>query len=100
MPAFGAYAGGLNACDAAFKPLFPNGFTAHLIGTERIFAIARSDALPGLSCHRHGLLPGKVASRSEAGEGVRRHVLRCRGTTRPRAFGVPRNKILRQVSPD
>ncbi len=42
MPAFGAYAGGLNACDAAFKPLFPNGFTAHLLGTERIFVIARS----------------------------------------------------------
>jgi DNA ligase-associated metallophosphoesterase len=42
MPAFGAYAGGLNACDTAFKPLFPNGFTAHLIGTERIFAIAKS----------------------------------------------------------
>jgi len=42
MPALGAYAGGLNACDSAFKPLFPNGFTAHLIGTERIFAIAKS----------------------------------------------------------
>ncbi|MGO4573761.1 ligase-associated DNA damage response endonuclease PdeM [Microvirga sp. 2TAF3] len=42
MPALGAYAGGLNACDAAFKPLFPDSFTAHLIGTERIFAIARS----------------------------------------------------------
>lgn len=42
MPAFGAYAGGLNACDAAFKPLFTNGFTAHLIGTERIFAIGRA----------------------------------------------------------
>jgi DNA ligase-associated metallophosphoesterase len=42
MPAFGAYAGGLNACDPAFRPLFPNGFTAHLIGAERIFAIARS----------------------------------------------------------
>jgi DNA ligase-associated metallophosphoesterase len=42
MPALGAYAGGLNACDAAFKPLFPNGFTAQLIGTERIFAIAKS----------------------------------------------------------
>ncbi|MBZ6078608.1 ligase-associated DNA damage response endonuclease PdeM [Microvirga puerhi] len=42
MPALGAYAGGLNACDAAFKPLFPKGFTAYLIGTERIFAIARS----------------------------------------------------------
>lgn len=42
MPALGAYAGGLNACDAAFTPLFPNGFTAHLIGTERIFAIAKA----------------------------------------------------------
>jgi hypothetical protein len=42
MPALGAYAGGLNACDAAFKPLFPNGFTAHLIGTERIFTIAKA----------------------------------------------------------
>ena len=42
MPALGAYAGGLNACDAAFKPLFANGFTAHLIGTERIFAIAKA----------------------------------------------------------
>ena len=42
MPALGAYAGGLNACDAAFKPLFAKGFTAHLIGTERIFAIAKS----------------------------------------------------------
>jgi DNA ligase-associated metallophosphoesterase len=41
MPAFGALAGGLNACDVAFKPLFPNGFTAHLIGTGRIYAIGR-----------------------------------------------------------
>ena len=42
MPAFGAYAGGLNACDAVFRPLFPAGFTAHLIGSERIFAISRA----------------------------------------------------------
>jgi uncharacterized protein len=42
MPALGAYAGGLNACDAAFKPLFPKGFTAHLIGDGRLFAIGRS----------------------------------------------------------
>lgn len=42
MPALGAYAGGLNACDTAFKPIFPTGFTAYLIGTERIFAIAKS----------------------------------------------------------
>lgn len=42
MPAFGAYAGGLNVCDPAFQPLFPKGFTAHVIGGERLFAIARS----------------------------------------------------------
>jgi DNA ligase-associated metallophosphoesterase len=42
MPAFGAYAGGLNVCDPVFRPLFPNGFTAHVIGGERLFAIARS----------------------------------------------------------
>lgn len=42
MPALGAYAGGLNVCDEAFKPLFPKGFTAHLIGSERIFAIAKA----------------------------------------------------------
>jgi uncharacterized protein len=42
MPALGAYAGGLNACDAAYRPLFAKGFTAYLIGTERIFAIAKS----------------------------------------------------------
>jgi DNA ligase-associated metallophosphoesterase len=41
MPAFGAYAGGLNVCDAVFKPLFPQGFTAHLIGDGRLFAIGR-----------------------------------------------------------
>ena len=42
MPAFGAYAGGLNACDPAFKTLFPQGFTAHLMGDGRIFAIGRA----------------------------------------------------------
>jgi DNA ligase-associated metallophosphoesterase len=42
MPAFGAYAGGLNVCDPVFQPLFPNGLTAHVIGGERLFAIGRS----------------------------------------------------------
>lgn len=42
LPAFGAYAGGLNACDRAFAPLFPRGFTAHVIGRQRMFAIAGS----------------------------------------------------------
>ena len=39
LPAFGAYAGGLNACDPAFAPLFPRGFIAHVIGRSRLFAI-------------------------------------------------------------
>lgn len=42
MPAFGAYAGGLNVCDPVFQPLFPKGFMAHVIGGERLFAIGRS----------------------------------------------------------
>jgi DNA ligase-associated metallophosphoesterase len=42
MPAFGAYAGGLNVCDPVLQPLFPNGFSAHVIGGERLFAIARA----------------------------------------------------------
>ncbi|MFY9289209.1 MAG: ligase-associated DNA damage response endonuclease PdeM [Methylorubrum rhodinum] len=42
MPAFGAYAGGLNVRDAAFEPLFPTGFTAYLLGDGRVFAIGRS----------------------------------------------------------
>ncbi len=42
MPAFGAFTGGLNVRDAAFEPLFPNGFTAHLLGDGRVFAIGRT----------------------------------------------------------
>jgi DNA ligase-associated metallophosphoesterase len=42
MPAFGAYAGGLNACDSAFAPLFPTGFTAHVIGRSRTFALSHT----------------------------------------------------------
>jgi DNA ligase-associated metallophosphoesterase len=41
LPAFGAYAGGLNACDAAFSGLFPRSFTAHVIGRTRMFGLRR-----------------------------------------------------------
>lgn len=46
LPAFGAYAGGLNARDHAFAGLFPSGFTAHVIGRTRMFAL-RSEVLCG-----------------------------------------------------
>lgn len=40
LPAFGAYAGGLNVRDEAFQPLFPKGLTAHVMGEEQVFAFA------------------------------------------------------------
>jgi uncharacterized protein len=45
LPAFGAYAGGLNVRDAAFSPLFPRGLTAHVMGEERVFAFAQARCL-------------------------------------------------------
>lgn len=42
MPAFGAYAGGLNVRDKAIEGLFAKGFTAHLLGDGRVFAIGRA----------------------------------------------------------
>ncbi|MCJ2058696.1 ligase-associated DNA damage response endonuclease PdeM [Methylobacterium sp. J-048] len=42
MPAFGAFAGGLNVRDRAIEGLFPNGFTAHLLGDGRVFSIGRA----------------------------------------------------------
>jgi uncharacterized protein len=40
MPAFGAYAGGLNVRDRAFVPLFgAQSFTAHMLGTGRLYAV-------------------------------------------------------------
>ena len=43
MPAFGAYAGGLNIRDAAFQKIFRKpGFMAHVLGDNRMHAIAAS----------------------------------------------------------
>jgi len=42
MPAFGAFTGGLNVRATAFETLFSQGFTAHLLGDGRVFAIGRA----------------------------------------------------------
>ena len=43
MPAFGAYAGGLNIRDAAFAKSFgAPGFIAHVLGDHRLHTIAAS----------------------------------------------------------
>jgi DNA ligase-associated metallophosphoesterase len=40
MPAFGAFAGGLNVLDAAFRPFFaPRDLTAYVLGLDRVYAI-------------------------------------------------------------
>ena len=46
MPAMGAYAGGLNVRDPAFRPLFGLGFSAHLLGDGRLFRIDQRLLLP------------------------------------------------------
>ncbi len=45
MPAFGAYAGGLNIRDRAFAALFGRGLTAHLLGVPRLYAFAAAHCL-------------------------------------------------------
>jgi uncharacterized protein len=47
MPAFGAYAGGLNVRDRAFAALFGvRPFIAHMLGARRLYAIAAAQCLP------------------------------------------------------
>src|SRR6185503_12335082 len=47
MPAFGAYAGGLNVRDRAFAKVFPRlTFTAHMLGEQRVYAVAAKHCLP------------------------------------------------------
>lgn len=48
MPAFGAYAGGLNIRHRAFARIFScTRFTAHLLGPRRLYAVAATQCLPG-----------------------------------------------------
>jgi DNA ligase-associated metallophosphoesterase len=46
LPAFGAYAGGLNVRDRAFAEIFGNlAFTAHMLGKARVYAFAATHCL-------------------------------------------------------
>jgi DNA ligase-associated metallophosphoesterase len=47
MPAFGAYAGGLNVRDRAFAAVFGTlAFTAHMLGERRVYAVAAKNCQP------------------------------------------------------
>ena len=53
MPAFGAYAGGLNVRDRAFTQVFGTlAFTAHMLGERRVYAVAAKALPAGLSQSR------------------------------------------------
>ena len=41
LPSFGAYTGGLDVGDAAFAALFAGSFHAYMLGTRRVYAMAR-----------------------------------------------------------
>ena len=47
MPAFGAYAGGLDVFEAPIRSLFPEGFHAYLLGRDSVHAISASRLTPG-----------------------------------------------------
>jgi DNA ligase-associated metallophosphoesterase len=47
MPAFGAYAGGLNIHDEAFEPLFPRGRKrAHVLAENQVFEVCATRCYP------------------------------------------------------
>jgi DNA ligase-associated metallophosphoesterase len=46
LPAMGAYAGGLNLRDDAFRPFFRAGLSAHMLGDGRLFRIDERLLLP------------------------------------------------------
>lgn len=47
LPAFGAYAGGLNLHDSAFTPLFSGGERfAHVMGRERVYKVSHRQCSP------------------------------------------------------
>lgn len=46
MPAMGAFAGGLNVLNAAFRPAFPEGCMAFAIGETRVYGVPHRYLLP------------------------------------------------------
>jgi DNA ligase-associated metallophosphoesterase len=46
MPAFGAFTGGLNLCDAAFAPIFPDGAVALVLGRDKVLPAPAERLIP------------------------------------------------------
>jgi DNA ligase-associated metallophosphoesterase len=46
MPAMGAFTGGLNVLDEAFKTVFPGGHLVFALGKDRVYGVSRKNLLP------------------------------------------------------
>ena len=46
LPSFGAYTGGLNILDTAYKPFFPSGFSVFMLGRESVWQVPRRALKP------------------------------------------------------
>ena len=46
MPAIGAYTGGLNVLDVAYRPHFDNGFVAWMLGRDRVYPVGSARLTP------------------------------------------------------
>lgn len=55
MPAFGSFTGGRNVLAPDFRRLFPRGFGAYLLGTERVFRVPHDRLVPEADCSRYVL---------------------------------------------
>ena len=75
LPAFGAFAGGLDVFDSAFARLFPQKFNAYLLGRERVYPFDHSRLGGGLSLARR---------RARAVRGRRRRLARSSAPIRRR----------------
>ncbi len=54
MPAFGAYTGGLNVLDQAFRPIFDAGFNTWLMGDNQVYPMPSSRLSPDERDQRTG----------------------------------------------
>jgi metallophosphoesterase superfamily enzyme len=46
LPAFGAYAGGLDVLDPAFRPYFDGDFRAFMLGRDEVYPVASAKLVP------------------------------------------------------
>ncbi|WOI52875.1 ligase-associated DNA damage response endonuclease PdeM [Parvularcula sp. LCG005] len=59
LPSFGAYTGGLNVMDTAFRAVFSRAFQVHLLGKDRVYRVPHEALRPDGRGRYVGRLPRK-----------------------------------------